>query len=67
MPGGPENDLIEENGQNAQDYNAEDDPVHFEDLTAIDDQISEAGFGREEFADDHADQTQADIDLEDIH
>ena len=59
----PCQELVEEHGQNTQDNDAHHDPVQFENLAAIDDQITETGIGGEEFTDDDTYQAQTDIDF----
>ena len=43
--------------------NGHQEPIHFKDLAGIDDQISQSVSGSQKFADDHAHQAEADVDL----
>ncbi len=55
--------LIKQHGQNTQDDNAEHDIIQTEDLTAVDNQISQAGIGRQKFTDDDTYEAESDIHL----
>ena len=56
-------DSIQHHSDYAQDYNGHQNPGELESLAAVDDQISETFSGTDKFSDDHAYQTETDIDL----
>ena len=55
--------LIEYHGQYTQNDNAEHDVIQTENLTAVDNEIAQAGVGRQKFADNDADEAETDVDL----
>ena len=59
----PCKELVEEHGQDTQDDDAHHDPVQFEDLTAINDQITQSCIGGEKFTDDDPNEAETDIDF----
>ena len=56
--------LIEYHGQYTQNDNAEHDVIQTENLTAVDNEIAQAGVGRQEFADNDADEAETYIDFQ---
>ena len=52
---------VQPHGHHAQEHNRHQKPIHFKDLTGIDDQVSKAVSGSQKFSDDHAHQTKTDI------
>ena len=57
--------LIESDGDDAENGDAEHGPVKFEYLAGIDNQVAESGICREEFTDDDTDEGKSDADLHD--
>ena len=55
---------IQSHCHNTEQNNRHEKPIHLKYLTGIDDQISKSAFGSEKFSDDHTDQAETDIDLE---
>lgn len=56
--------LIEYHSQYTQNNNAEHDVIQTENLTAVDNEIAQAGVGRQEFADNDADEAETYIDFQ---
>ena len=56
--------LIEYHSQYTQNNNAEHDVIQTENLTAVDNEIAQAGVGRQKFADNDADEAETYIDFQ---
>lgn len=54
---------IEEHRHDAEQYDAHQKPIHFEDLAGVDNEVSESVSCGQEFSDDDAYQAKADIDF----
>ena len=52
---------VQTHGNDAQDHNGHQHPGELKGLAAVDNKISKAFSGTDEFADDHTNQTKADI------
>ena len=59
--------LIEYHSQYTQNNNAEHDVIQPENLTAVDNEIAQAGVGRQKFADNDADEAETYIDFHGTH
>ncbi len=54
---------IESHRHDTEQEDRHQQPIHFEDLTGVDDQVAESVSGGEKFSDDDTDQTQTDVDF----